>query len=127
MSQLNPVYSLTSHVLKIYLNIILPFTPGSTQWSLSLRFPHQNPIYDSPLSHTRYMPRPYHSYRFYNRTILGEQYISLSSLLHSPVTASLWPKYSPEHPISNTLSLRSSFNVVVRTFQKLLRYYKVQC
>jgi hypothetical protein len=23
--------------------------PGSSKWSLSLRFPHQNPIYISPL------------------------------------------------------------------------------
>ena len=33
-----------------HLNIILPSTPGSPQWSLYLRFPHQNPVYVSPLS-----------------------------------------------------------------------------
>ena len=45
-------------------NITLPPTPGSPKWSLSLRLPHQNPVYASPLPHTRYMPRPSHSSRF---------------------------------------------------------------
>jgi hypothetical protein len=30
----------------------------SPQWSLSLRFPHQNPVHTSPLHHTRHMPPP---------------------------------------------------------------------
>ena len=45
-------------ILTIHLNIILPSTPGSPNWSLSIRFPHQNPIHTSPLPHTCYMPRP---------------------------------------------------------------------
>jgi len=28
----------------------------------SLRFPHQNPVRNSPLPHTCYVPRSYHSY-----------------------------------------------------------------
>ena len=64
LSQLDSFHSPTSHLLKIHLNIILPSTPGSSKWSLSLRFPHQNPVYVSPLPHTRYKPRPSHSSRF---------------------------------------------------------------
>ena len=38
--------------------------PGSPKWSLSLRFPHQNPVYTSPLPHKCYMPLPPHSSQF---------------------------------------------------------------
>ena len=48
----NPVHTPTSQLLEIRPNIIHPSTPGSPQWSLSLRFPHQNPIHSPLLTHT---------------------------------------------------------------------------
>jgi len=36
-----------------------------------LRFPHQNPVYTSPLIHTRYMLHPCHSSRFYHPDNIG--------------------------------------------------------
>ena len=71
LSQINPVHTPTSHFLKIHLNIILPSAPGSPQWSLSIIFPHQNPMCISPLPHTCYMPRPSHSSRFYHPLNIG--------------------------------------------------------
>ena len=93
LSQLNPVHTPTTTfwtsilILSSHLRLGLPsglLPPGLT---------HRNPVYTSPLPHTRYMPRPSHSSRFYHRTMFGEQYKSLSSslcsFLHSPVTSSL--------------------------------------
>jgi len=70
MSQLHPV-STPSHFPKNYLNIILPSTSRSPQWSLSFRVPHQNPVHTSPLRHTRHMPRPSNSSRFYHQHNIG--------------------------------------------------------
>ena len=53
LDQPNLVHRTTSHLLEIHPNIIHPSTPRSPQWSLSLRFPHQDPIH--PLS-TPYAP-----------------------------------------------------------------------
>jgi hypothetical protein len=64
LSQLDPVHPLLSHFLMIHVNIILPSTPWSPKWSLSLRFPHQNLVHTSPLPHTCHMFRPSHSSRF---------------------------------------------------------------
>jgi len=41
LSQLHPVPKNPSHFLKVRLNVILPSTSGSPQWSLYFRLPHQ--------------------------------------------------------------------------------------
>ena len=45
LGQPNPVHIPTSNLLEIHPNIIHPSTPRSPQWSLYLRFPHQDPIH----------------------------------------------------------------------------------
>ena len=67
MNQLDPVRKSTSRFLKIQLNIY----SRSPKWSLSFRFPHQNPVYASPLTHTCHMQHPSHSSWFYNPKNIG--------------------------------------------------------
>ena len=79
-NHVDPVRALTSHFLKIHLNVIFPSTPGSSKWPLSRRFPHHNPVYTSTLPHTCYMPCPPNSSRFdhLNSIGWGVQIIKLS-------------------------------------------------
>ena len=79
LSQLNPVHAPTSHFMEIQLNIILISTPGFSKWSLSLWFPHQNPVYAFPLPHSATCPAHLILLDLIARTIVGEEYRSLSS------------------------------------------------
>ena len=93
LSQLDPVHTSTSHILKMHLNKFLPFTSGSPKWS----FPPGSPtktLYMPLLSHI-HASCPAHLIllNFINLTILGEGYkslrASLCNFLHSPVSTSL--------------------------------------
>ena len=83
LGQPNPVHIPTSHLLEIHPNIIHSSTPRSPQWSPSLRFPNQDPIH--PLSSPIHATRPAHLILldFITRTILGKEYKSFSSVVHT--------------------------------------------
>jgi len=102
VSNIDPVRTPTSHSLKTHLNIMVPSSPGSPKWSLSLRYPRQNPEYVSPLPQTRYMPRLSHYPPFYCLNIIGSLSSSLCSFFHFPVTSSLLDQIFSLTPYSQT-------------------------
>jgi len=66
---------LQSHRLKIHCHINLTSTPGSSKWPLSIRFPHQNPVYTS---HSSWFDHP--------RKIRWAQIIKILIMYSSTVT-----------------------------------------
>jgi len=104
----------TSHFLKTHFNIIVPSTPMSSMCYVFLSLPTKT-LYTPLLSPLR-ATRPAHLIllNFITRTILGEDYRSLSSslcsFLYSPVTSSLLGPNILTNVFSNSLSLRSSLN-----------------
>ena len=111
LSQMNPVHP-PSNLLKLHFVVTLPSTTGSSKCSLSLRFPHQNPV--------MYLSSP--PYVIHATSIL---FFFISSPernlvrntdhrnpLHCAFTSSvLGPNILLRSLFSNTAILRSSLNV----------------
>ena len=96
----------SSHYLKKHFNIIIPYTPGSSKWSLSLRSSNQDPVGISPLLHHTTCSGYLKLLDLITRKIFGEEYRSLSSslcsFLHSPFTSSTSHNFffTPSVPIA---------------------------
>jgi hypothetical protein len=89
LSNIDPIHALTSHVLKIHLNITLPSTTGS--------FPQVSPLKPCfiPLLSPIRATCPAHFIFLYliTRKTLGEGYRSFSSSLCSNMKFSIYLKY----------------------------------
>lgn len=83
----------TSNFVMIYRNIIIAFKLVSTKWSISLRYPHQNPVYASPLHHSAACSANVIRLDFITWKLFGEEYrwltSTLCSFLHFFFTSSL--------------------------------------
>ena len=104
-----------TNFLNIHINIIRSMS-GSSKWSISLRFPHQNGVCTSPLPIRVTWPAHLTLLYLINRIMLGEEYRSLTSslcsFLHSPpISYLLGPNILLNTLFSNTISLRSALNV----------------
>ena len=118
LSQINPVHVPKFNILKIEINFNFLSKSGYSKRFLSLRSPHQVPVYTSPLPNICYMT-PLHIIFFFdliNQAVLGEEKRSFSfplcSFLYTLVTSSLWGASSVFSTLlSNTLSLLSSFSM----------------
>jgi hypothetical protein len=119
LSRMNLAHTLPPYLLTVYLNIILPSTPRSSEWSLSFSLSNQNfvRICHLPIRSTH----PVHLILcwFDHLIILGKEYILWGSLLcnflQPFVTLSLvGANILLSTVFSNTLRLCSFINVCER-------------
>ena len=122
LGQPNPVPIHTSHFLEIHPNIIRPSTPRSPQWSPSLRFPHQDPVHPPLLTHTRNMPGPSHSSRFYHPHNMKKNSTFIANLLYTLLT------YSLEHSPSSEANQFSASQEILHILWTLKVHHHIhQC
>jgi hypothetical protein len=128
LRQPNLVRLIDPYLPNVQLNVILPPTPRSSQWSLTFGPPNQNPLNTSPLPHACHMshpPRP----PWFNHTsnirwrIQAVKFISMQ-LPPRPIYVPFMSKYFRQHSVlRNSQSMflsqseRPSFAPVQRSRQ----------
>ena len=119
-----------SHFLWIHLNIALPSMPGSSKWSLSLRFPHHLPCIRLPSSLYALHAPPISFFSI----LSPEQYWAKSTdhlvphyvFFSTPLLPLLLrPNYSPQHLFSNTLSLRTKTPYIL-LYERIFKQFFVR-
>jgi len=112
-----PILRTPSYFMRIHFNTILLSTPRSSKIHCFLSHPHRNPLQAFPVSPIcATWPAHLICLYLFTRIICGKEgrscRLSLCSLLHYPVTSSLWgPNISLSTLFSSTLSLCPSLNV----------------
>jgi hypothetical protein len=115
--------------LKIRLNIIFPSMSGSPQWSLSLRFSHQNPLDTSPLPiRTTCNLRTRHAVLtgthfshglvewYWQKKLFGEKHLSYTNLISQfNYTIYLMSTFLPRS--KQTPSVLKKFSVCARSWK----------
>jgi hypothetical protein len=103
LRQLNPVCPSDPYLPKVHLNVILPPTPRSSQWSLAFGPPNRKPANTSPIPHACHIPRPPHTPWFnHPKNIRSKiQVMKFIIMQFSPrsVFIPFRSKYLPQHTV----------------------------
>jgi len=103
LSQLDPVHFPHPTYWR-FISVLSYLRLGLTTGFFSLRFPHQKPLYTTPLFHTYYTPHPSQCLRLHHSNTIWwlQEIIKLLIVQSSPLSCylvPLWSKIPPQDPI----------------------------